>query len=182
MTIYLIRHGMTDGNREKRYIGRTDEPLCAEGIAALCSLYAPECAHLIASPMRRCLETCEILYPEQKPVICSDLQECDFGDFEGKNHFDMDGDPAYQAWIDTGGMGDFPHGESPAAFKARCASAFQMLMAGMDGTAAFVVHGGTIMAICEAFCGGQFYDYHLPNGGMIRAEWNGEKLCDLEKL
>ena len=35
MTVYLIRHGMNAGNREKRYIGRTDEPLCSEGIAAL---------------------------------------------------------------------------------------------------------------------------------------------------
>ena len=32
----LIRHGQTQGNRERRYIGcRTDEPLCPEGIAQL---------------------------------------------------------------------------------------------------------------------------------------------------
>ena len=33
---YLIRHSMTKGNLEKRYVGsRTDEPLCREGIALL---------------------------------------------------------------------------------------------------------------------------------------------------
>ena len=32
----LIRHGMTRGNMEKRYVGcRTDESLCPEGIAQL---------------------------------------------------------------------------------------------------------------------------------------------------
>jgi alpha-ribazole phosphatase len=182
MRVYLIRHGMTAGNREKRYIGRTDEPLCSEGIAALQVLTPPPCDHLIVSPMRRCTETAAILYPDQKPVLCSLLRECDFGDFEGKNHIDMDGDPVYQAWIDSGGMGDFPHGESPAAFKARCVAGFRMLMAGMDGTAAFVVHGGTIMAICEALHGGEFYSYHLLNGGIFRADWDGERLTELERL
>ncbi len=182
MLVYLIRHGATAGNLEKRYIGRTDEPLCNAGIDALQGISAPDCDHLIASPMRRCIETAGILYPGQKPVLCSMLRECDFGDFEEKNHADMDGDPVYQAWIDSGGMGDFPHGESPSAFKARCISGFQMLMAGMDGTSAFVVHGGTIMSICEAFHGGEFYTYHLPNGGIFRADWDGERLTDLERL
>ena len=30
-TLVLIRHGKTAGNLQKRYIGRTDEPLCPEG-------------------------------------------------------------------------------------------------------------------------------------------------------
>ena len=30
MKIYLIRHSITEGNRRKRYIGRTDEPLCRQ--------------------------------------------------------------------------------------------------------------------------------------------------------
>ena len=31
--ILFIRHGATEGNLHRRYIGRTDEPLCAAGIA-----------------------------------------------------------------------------------------------------------------------------------------------------
>ena len=31
-TLVFIRHGATKGNLEKRYIGRTDEPLCDIGI------------------------------------------------------------------------------------------------------------------------------------------------------
>ena len=33
--ILFIRHGSTAGNLEKRYIGRTDEPLCEVGIAQI---------------------------------------------------------------------------------------------------------------------------------------------------
>lgn len=36
--IYLIRHGMTASNLEGRFIGKTDLPLCPEGIAGLASL------------------------------------------------------------------------------------------------------------------------------------------------
>ena len=35
MRVYLIRHSMTKGNKEKRYIGTTDESLCLEGIQLL---------------------------------------------------------------------------------------------------------------------------------------------------
>lgn len=33
MQVMLIRHGQTAGNAQRRYIGRTDEPLSPEGIA-----------------------------------------------------------------------------------------------------------------------------------------------------
>ena len=35
MKIVLIRHGATAGNIEKRYIGITDEDLCASGIEGI---------------------------------------------------------------------------------------------------------------------------------------------------
>ena len=31
--LLFIRHGATEGNLRRRYIGRTDEPLCEAGIA-----------------------------------------------------------------------------------------------------------------------------------------------------
>ena len=95
MRIYLIRHGLTAGNKEKRYIGRTDEPLCAEGIAALREISLPACELLVCSPMKRCTETAALLFPGQEPVICEELRECDFGDFEGKNYPELNGDERY---------------------------------------------------------------------------------------
>ena len=35
MKIVLIRHGATAGNIKKRYIGTTDEDLCASGIESI---------------------------------------------------------------------------------------------------------------------------------------------------
>ena len=48
--IYLIRHGMTEGNKKQRYIGTTDEPLCPEGKAALTGIDCPEPESLFCKP------------------------------------------------------------------------------------------------------------------------------------
>lgn len=182
MTVYFIRHGATAGNLEKRYIGRTDEPLCDAGIAALRSVCAPAVSMIFTSPMRRCIKTAQIIYAGHAVTICDDLRETDFGDFEEKNYLELNGSADYQAWINSGGQADIPHGESLAHFKKRSISAFLKCVANCTGDAAFVVHGGTVMAVCEALHGGNYYDYHLPNGGILRAEWDGKRLDGLEKL
>ena len=117
--MYLIRHGSTPGNRERRYIGRTEEDLCEEGILALKGQEAPEVQRIYASPMRRCIQTAKILYPGRAQVKIEEFRECDFGSFEGKNYQDLSGDPVYQAWIDSGGTLGFPGGEEPGGFRRR---------------------------------------------------------------
>ena len=59
----LIRHGQTQGNLEKRYIGcRTDEPLCEAGRLALREKKYPAVSRVFVSPMRRCVETAQAVY------------------------------------------------------------------------------------------------------------------------
>ena len=59
MKITLIRHGMTKGNEEKRYIGTTDEDLSPSGVRALLEAKEagryPKADLLYISPMRRCV-------------------------------------------------------------------------------------------------------------------------------
>ncbi len=119
MKINFIRHGKTLGNIEKRYIGRTDEPLCEAGKRELKSRLYPDCEIVITSRMKRCTQSAEIIYPNKKIVIAADLRECDFGNFEGKNYHDLSGDTDYQNWIDSGGNITFPNGDDPQKFKKR---------------------------------------------------------------
>lgn len=186
MRLIFIRHGKTTGNLEKRYVGRTDEPLCGEGITELKRGVYPGCGLVIASPMKRCTETAELLFPEREIIVCEALKECDFGDFEGKNYAELNGNPVYQQWIDSGGTLPFPNGEPPGAFRKRCAEAFgRLTQSGLlrDPTA-FVVHGGTIMAILEkyAFPKKEYFDFLVPNGGGYVTEWDGERLSVLSVL
>ena len=84
--LWLIRHGKTEGNKLARYIGTTDEPLCQEGIEFLKKMDYPKVQEIYVSPLRRCVQTAEILFPEKPVHIIEELAECDFGEFENKNY------------------------------------------------------------------------------------------------
>lgn len=165
MTVVLIRHGRTAGNLSGRYIGgRTDESLCEAGIAELRRRAYPAVCRVYASPMKRCLETAAILYPHLKPEAVEALRECDFGAFENLSYAELNGRGDYQRWIDSGGEMPFPGGESRAAFSRRCVRAFEALA--LEDDCALIVHGGTIMAIMEAYAvpKGSYYDFQVENG------------------
>ena len=166
----MIRHGMTEGNKYGRYIGVTDEPLCEEGKLQLQGLHYSEPEKLFVSPMKRCRETAEILFPEKKSEIIYNLSECNFGEFENKNYKELSGSVSYQKWIDSNGTLPFPGGESPDEFKKRSIRAFQnvveiCLSEGVQ-CAAIVAHVGTIMSVMEAFAPEKkdYYQWHVKNG------------------
>lgn len=186
MKIIFIRHGKTAGNLEKRYIGVTDEPLCDAGICELKSISYPDCDIVISSPMKRCMQTAEIVYPDKKIIVADNLKECDFGDFEGRNYLELSENPDYQRWIDSGGTIKFPNGENPSDFKKRCTSAFDKMVSeyGEDTVLAFVVHGGTIMSVLEkyAYPKGGYYDFQVENAHGYLTEFDGEKIIISEKI
>lgn len=186
MRILLIRHGKTAGNLEKRYIGRTDEPLCQAGIEELQQNRFPDCDVVVSSPMQRCLQSAKILFPSKKIHVCDAFRECDFGDFEGRNYAELNGDPRYQAWIDSGGLMRFPNGEAPADFRARCCCGFRQITNEYTGAdrVAMVVHGGTIMAILSQFAIPQrdYYDWMTANAHGWLCDYSAQILTVLEKL
>lgn len=180
--LLFIRHGATAGNLARRYIGRTDEPLCPAGLAQAEALEAQhlQADRVIVSPLLRARQTAELVFPGHEITIEPGFAETDFGIFEGKNADELADCPAYRAWVDTGCQGPIPRGESVADFKARCCAAFEAQIQTLpEGCrAALVVHGGVIMAICEAYTlpRRDFYSYHLPNGGLLRARYAGGTL------
>ena len=186
MRIKFIRHGKTAGNLEKRYIGSTDEPLCSEGINELEKIKITCTGMLFSSPMIRCIQTAEILFPECSPIVINELRECDFGRFEGKNYIELSGDADYQSLIDSGGEKAFPGGETPDGFKKRCVEGFRKAVeiCGCSGDAVFIVHGGTIMAVMEHYAVPKrsFYDRHTENGHGYDTVFDGKKIIVTEKI
>ena len=170
LKIWLIRHGMTEGNRHQRYIGVTDEPLCEEGRELLGKFTYPKPQAVFVSPLKRCLETAAILFGDPKVRIIDQLAECDFGEFENKNYQELSGDPRYQAWIDSNGILAFPGGESKEECAVRNLEGFQRAVTACIREAiteaALVVHGGTIMNIMEKYAlpKKEFYEWHIGNG------------------
>ena len=170
LKIWLIRHGMTEGNRHQRYIGVTDEPLCEEGRKLLRKFTYPKPQAVFVSPLKRCLETAAILFDDPKVRIIDQLAECNFGEFENKNYKELSGDPRYQVWIDSNGILAFPGGESKEECAVRNLEGFQRAVTACIREAiteaALVVHGGTIMNIMEKYAlpKKEFYEWHVGNG------------------
>ena len=191
MKILFLRHGETKGNREKRYVGqRSDEGLtdktkeqlrmAASGRMEEIYIRCREISKIITSPMARCVETADLLFPQEKflevhRILEEALTECDFGQFEYKNYMELKGDPQYQRFLDSGGMDGFPGGERILDFKRRCAGAVGELVREelharpgcREGeNLVFVVHGGVIMAVMEAFArpARGYFSWQVKNG------------------
>ncbi len=179
--LWLIRHGMTEGNKTGKYIGITDEPLSPEGREMLAGKEYPTPELVFASPLKRCRETAEILFPGVRVMAVEELAECDFGHFENKNYLELTGNEEYQAWIDSNGTLPFPGGESREDFQSRVLQGFRRVLQECGDRnirrAALVVHGGTIMTIMERYGKPEksFYEWQLKNGEGYRLTLKYEK-------
>ena len=172
INLTLIRHGKTPSNKEHRYLGVTEEALSEDGRKQLEILAEKDILRkpwlLFISPMLRCQESAGILFPGKKAYPIEEWREMNFGAYEGKNYEDLKNDSYYQKWIDSNGTIPFPQGEDIADFRTRCVHAWNRVvnecMESGVGTAACIVHGGTIMAVLSEIYGGGYYDYHCGNG------------------
>ena len=187
--IVLIRHGKTEGNKEKRYIGRTDQPLSEEGIAGIKENLGryPSVEKVYASPMKRTRQTAELIYPGQAPELVDGLREMDMGVFEGKNHAELKNRPSYILWVATRGKISIPGGESMKDFGKRTMDAFTQVLGDMQAEgikrSAFVAHGGTIMSIVSQLADDDYYKYMVNNGAGFRLTLDDDgKLLDLKPL
>ena len=186
----LLRHGATASNAEGRYLGKTDEALSPEGIRMLEKYVTagnyPSADLLFCSPMKRCRETAQILYPGRIQVLVPEWTEMDFGTFEGHNYQELSGDPRYQQWIDSGGILPFPEGESRETFIRRSIAGYEKMLQSLKQicretsepgaepgqqakgaepeAVSIVVHGGTLMALLSHFVGGEYFDYQVKCG------------------
>lgn len=157
MKLILMRHGATEGNLQRRYVGcRTDEPLSAEGRMQCARAGVREQVERVyVSPMLRARQTAEICFPQAQVQVVPGLQEIDFGVFEGRNALEMEHDEAYRAWVDSGCEASCPGGESHAEYVARSNAALTCVLLEAaqrkEEQLVVVAHGGTIMAALSTF-------------------------------
>ena len=87
--IHLIRHGLTDANERGLNIGRTDLPLSPAGLNRLLEMKIaggyPPARRFFTSPLLRCRQTMEVLYPGSRAEILPGLAECYFGEWDGRS-------------------------------------------------------------------------------------------------
>ena len=158
--LHLIRHGMTSGNLEGRYVGRMDIPVCSDGVRALEELRKnhpyPTVQEVYCSPLIRCRQTADILFPSEPLTVVDDLTELSLGDFEGKSIDSLKDSPAYLAWLEDSGENTPPGAlETGREFAERTAVALNAIFMHMSQNhiteAAAVTHGGVLMSLLSRF-------------------------------
>jgi len=107
------------------------------------------------SPLLRCRQTAEIIYPNREIVTIDNLIEYDFGKFEGKTANELEDCKEYFEWT-SGKITAPPGGEEAEHFSSRiCLGLNEVVrhLSASGGTeGAVVVHGGVIMSLL-ASCG-----------------------------
>lgn len=155
----IIRHGRTEANADGRYIGITDIPLSEEGKQELREKYEdndyPRVQKVYSSPLIRCTQTAEIMFPDRHLSTIFNLREMNFGDFEGKYVKDLVEDPVFADWL-KGKKGVVPpNGESMQQMIERTYAALQEILADMmkEGLThcAVVTHAGIMMNMLSCF-------------------------------
>lgn len=157
MELLLIRHSITQWNKEKRYLGSVDMPIIPEGEALALERREglPTIDKLWVSPMVRCRQTAKIMFPGMEQNLVEDLRECNFGAFEGKTWEELESRPDYRAWIDGAEGAGCPDGEKQKDFTDRCCQGLLQVLtqAKEEGIrrVGILAHGGTLMVIMKVF-------------------------------
>jgi broad specificity phosphatase PhoE len=139
--VVVIRHGETEWSAALRHTGRTDVPLAPAGRARAAELYEAldgrPFDRVLVSPLRRARETCELAGFTERAEISPDLQEWDYGDYEGLTTAEIrEHRPGWSVWRDG-----CPGGEPLSDIAARADRVIELLCEGPDTTALLFAHG-----------------------------------------
>ena len=192
--IHFIRHGAIDETLSGKYIGTTDVPLSDKGKMDLKKLdyeyRYPGTQVVFTSPLKRCTETCRILYPEQNPLSIANLSECNFGEWEGKTAEELRNDPDFEKWLAGDNSVKPPRGESNADFTRRICRMFESIVEGLMKTgtteSVIVTHGGVIMTLLAVYGLPQAkpFEWTMDNGfgyslRVTPMLWQRDKVCEV---
>lgn len=172
VVITLFRHGLTLGNKEKRYMGWNDSPLCEEAKLSLSTyeLNRSSYDYFVSSDIQRCLTTMNLLFPDVETIALSDFREMDFGVFQGKTYEELKDVKEYQLWINNNKTHSPPEGESFDMFTERIQSGWEKLVNKMiqEGfrSSFLVTHGGVIRYLLTQFAPVQrdYWDWNISHG------------------
>lgn len=133
--IYLLRHGETEWNRQRRVMGSLPIALSGTGVqqarALAEALARRPLAAVYSSPLRRAMQTAEILAAPHglQPVPVPDLTELSFGEWEGKSWEELRLLRLYQEWRADPTSVTLPGGGTIAQVQERAVAALERLRA-----------------------------------------------------
>jgi len=179
VAVTLLRHGITQANHEKRYLGWTDLPLTDEAKINLQhnQSFGAAFDYCVTSDLLRARQTTKILCPHLNIVATAAFREMNFGQWEMKTYEDLQYNSSYRAWIDDPGSITPPDGESFSEMAARVKMGFDKLRqeAIQQGKSniLLVAHGGVIRYLLTALTKEkkQFFEWKVAHDQAIQLIW-----------
>ena len=158
--LILVRHGVTDWNREGRWQGQLDPPLSESGRREASRVAQRMGAdpdlrpgRIVSSTLARALETAQVIGSEIMVPVEADprLMEIGAGEWEGRTHAELETDDGerYLAWRASGGIGQPPGGEPTEAATRRVVELLGELDAADGRPTLLVSHGGTLRIVAR---------------------------------
>jgi len=149
--LYVVRHGATEWSRSGQHTGRTDLPLLAEGeeqARATGSLLSGiDFSLVLCSPLQRAQRTCELAGLLDRAVIDTDLQEWDYGDYEGVTTPTIrESVPGWTVW-----SGTCPNGETIEQISTRADRVIERVRK-ESGNVIVFAHGHFLRVLTARWC------------------------------
>ncbi len=167
MLIYLIRHGQTDWNRERKIMGTGPVPLSGEGrraVEALAAALEGESIPVIyTSTVKRASETAAILAEIWGSRVVEEerLNESPYELWVGKRYTDLSGDPDFELYSKKPTEARFSLDEGMADIQKRALAAIERAHAeNGGGKAAIVSHSDVIKPVVAHYLGMDLDDMH----------------------
>ena len=186
MKIYLIRHGETTANVEKKFAGVWNVDLTDKGIAQAVltseKLKDIQFDEVYCSSLKRAMDTADIIVKHQakKPVVMDALMEMNFGIWEGKSFGEIKASAPdlLDQWFKDFEHFVVPEGESVKEMFERVTKAYKGIIEPYspddDVKICIVAHGGVIQALLSYFCFGDnsgYWKFRVENCGINRIEY-----------
>lgn len=158
--LWLFRHGETQWSLSGQHTSVTDIPLTETGerraIAMGRELAGHQFAAVLTSPRIRARETARLAGYDQVARIDDDLQEWNYGEYEGRTTADIrQHAPGWVIWD-----GVVPGGETSAQVAARADRAIAHAME-FDGEVALFAHGHILRVLTARWLGLEVKDGRL---------------------
>lgn len=186
--LILIRHGITQWNKQGRYCGYKDVSLSRHGKEQVIKLRKSlrlgnhglpsdrqnhkniTFDRIYCSDRKRALQTKAILFGSSDFIKLKGLREINFGVFEGLRHDEIMAKypKVYKEWLSSPYKGRIPHAESMQVFKKRVGGAMKKIHCFNRGkTIAIVCHGGVIGIFISSILKSRNFWGYVPSPASI---------------
>lgn len=178
LELWLIRHGETDWNRERRTQGQSGNALSALGVRQAQRLGARLAGtpfdHAYCSDLRRAVQTAEIAFPGRAFTLEPRLREISSGVFEGRTAAELSPEERQlREEIARDRLNLRPEGgESYRDVQQRLEAWLASLPA--SGRLLVVTHGGIVHTLLRRALGyAASWDFSVDNAGITELHLNG---------